>query len=184
MANDILLYLNNKYENSPNSSEEILDKLIHMENTNTGENNIDGGVGMENIVENLTGGNSKGVNLEEETINNTPNKKIDSGLFEGGNISRENVLEYNNKNIPKTDNVEDNNLGENNNWNMSESDDNYCSDSEEEDELIEIKSENFKYEDFINKWKDKEPQQTPKIIGGNKNNKKLDIITVFPYLIR
>ncbi len=189
-----------------NTVEEVLSDLIKMDK----EEQQDGGKCIDDIVDNLTGGNAnKKTNKDNETtdiINNVSStqyaiKELDPNLMEGGNNEDEQQQETKEDNIidttntdPKIINNVDETNNETNNESDSDSDDNNIlsssSSSDYEDEtFINIEddktNDEYMFDNFLNHYYDTEIKTT--MSGGNENitkNDKIQIIPMFPYLLR
>jgi len=174
--NDINIEQNEKL---PTSTEEIMDNLIHMDKDKD-VNNIEGGVSLDSIVDNLVGGSKNdnqikkndsqklekdnqikkndNLNIVVPTDLIPKNKDISPNLFEGGNIN------YDEINIYDNDNSEEEEEEEN---------------KEEEDIIIENDSNN-NYSDFVKDY------QMKTLTGGDINfneSEQLELLPVFPYII-
>ena len=166
MANKISAMLENKLKDEEKeieakSVDKVLTDLIHMDNT--GDSNQAGGVAIETLVENMTGGNSKNIlggekkekDIRSPTDSQTEfitNKPTNENLFEGGYISN------------------------------SESD--YSSESEY-DYMDQLEQNNINiYEEFLKHINDKEIEQHVMCGGNTEHRDKIQVISKFPYLLR
>lgn len=206
------------------SVEDVLTQLIHMDEDKKKQ---EGGIIIDDIVENLTGGNnvknSDNTNKktkQKDIIQITP-KELDANLLEGGGKTQESTeqtdnKEYNSnsdyseeesKQINKEDNKhDDNKTQEKPTTEPTDIKDNKPKDSEEESSDSDY-SEEEEYSDisggcneditlyqqnqkdmfslFLKHYQDKECNYS--ISGGNSdkiNNNKIQIIPMFPYLLR
>lgn len=209
MANNLNNYLQEycgvSLQNDPaiDSVEDVLTQLIHMNNENT---NQEGGIMMEELIQNMTGGDAKtkvSTDAKPEVINEiieVSQKSLDTNLMEGG--SKDTPEENNNqddKNEESSGN--DNQVGgheeegsETDNEEYSESGSDSESDtysesgtSDDEDENMiggdDTVNEHDTYSQFLSHYRDRELKIT--MTGGNtKDRTKIQIIPMFPYLLR
>lgn len=175
MANKIALMLNNKIDETTTNEEianvtDTLTELIHMENVE--HNTQEGGMTIETLMDNMTGGNNNATSLKEtkETIYNITSKNINDNYFEGGGKVGNEEEDFSNS-------EEDSEEYLNN------------SDSEEEDDdgpETSYSSVNF-YEEFLKHYNDREINnmyENVNMTGGNKQEDKIKIISRFPYMVR
>ena len=180
MANKIALMLNNKIDETTTKEEianvtDTLTELIHMENVE--QNTQEGGMTIETLMDNMTGGNNN-ANSTKETIYNITSKNINDNYFEGGTIGN------NGENSEEGNEEEDfNNIGEDANEEESEEDFN---DSEDDGPDQSYSSVNF-YEEFLKHYNDREINnmyENVNMSGGNKQEDKIKNISRFPYMVR
>ena len=179
---------NNNVDNSEGkkSVEDVLTQLIHMDKDNSIQ---EGGVIIDNVLQNLTGGNIVGNKEVNNKVSNAKNdkqdiikitqKELDVNLLEGGN--NDNIKDVNNDNIKDVNNEIDNNE-------VDDSDDEYkfnLTDSSEDDDVNEKAIDNNEFDDFVKHYNDTNTKTN--MFGGNASNKipdKIQIIPMFPYLLR
>lgn len=203
MANNINSYLekycgitnDNSIKNE--SVEDVLTKLIHMDKSKEKQ---EGGIIVDDLIENLTGGNVKKENKKEsKELVITSIKELDENLLEGGGKdkekSKDKIKDTNNENnknnsinnIEETEATKDNVL--NAGPSSGSSDDEFNNDTDYSDEYDDERTfmndeVGDEYNNFLKHYQDKEYDYSV-ISGGNitKNN-KIQIIPMFPYLLR
>lgn len=177
MANKISLMLNNKINeqiNEPKDNiatvEETLTELIHMDTTTQ-----EGGIAIENLMDNMTGGNAKNNNKNNETNNeeifNVVKKTINDNYFEGGGKDSK-------------DSEEESETDDENN---TENDNDFYSEEESEDNSENGYASVDYYAEFLQHYNDREfKDMQTNIAGGNseEQNDKIKIISRFPYMVR
>lgn len=182
MANKISLMLNEKINeqiNEPKNNittvEDTLTELIHMD-TITQE----GGIAIENLMDNMTGGNAKNNKKNNETNNeeifNVVKKTINDNYFEGGGKT-------NGEEESETDGEEESETdGENNTRNNG-----FDSEEESEDNSENSYASIDYYAEFLKHYNDREFKDMQTNIDGGNNeeqNDKIKIISRFPYMVR
>lgn len=123
----------------------------------TKKENVEGGIIMDSMIDNFVGG-------DKNEIYKPVIKEINEGIFEGGDISS------------KTEEQSTSNI-------LTEliNKDNISSDYEEEYEE-EYEEVNDKYKQFLEHLDDDDINFT--VSGGDKNEHKIEILSMYPYLIR
>ena len=204
MANNINSYLEkycgitNDEQTKNESVEDVLTKLIHMDKS---KENQEGGIIVDDLVENLTGGNVKKENKKEpKELVITSIKEFDENLLEGGNKDKEkstdeikNTNDENSKNnsindIKETETTKDDILNVGSSSSSSDDEFNIDTDYSDTDDEISVMTDTNdaenEYKNFLKHYQDKEYDYSV-ISGGNiaKNN-KIQIIPMFPYLLR
>ena len=147
LANKILLMLNEKYDSFST------DNIITESNKNTSKNTV-GGISIDEIEENLTGGSLEKSDKKPKDISVIVPKEINENLLEGGDVEED-----------------------------TEDSESYEEESVEEEDAKPVNDMDIIYRDFVEKWKNKNIEESPKLAGGNKEE-SIEIITMFPYLIR
>ena len=202
MANNINDFIT-KYcglnENNSNISEgldkdettsvaDVLTDLIHMDKDNTTQ---EGGVAIDDVLQNLTGGDANAKNTnnkqhkEQDIVKIIP-KELNVNLLEGGN----NTNEENEQNEQKGGGSDGTKIekDEDKGFNGDEDEDETFSNDEDEENIDDgtsSASTHDEYDEFVKHYND-----TPKntnMYGGDANNKrpnKIQIIPMFPYLLR
>lgn len=176
MANKIAMMLNNKIDETTTKEEianvsDTLTELIHMENVE--QNTQEGGMTIETLMDNMTGGNNNATSTKE-TIYNITSKNINDNYFEGGGKTESGE---------NSEEEDFNNIGEDDNEEESEEDFN---DSEDDGLDQSYSSVNF-YEEFLKHYNDREINnmyENVNMTGGNKQEDKIKIISRFPYMVR
>lgn len=166
MANKIALMLNNKIDETTTKEEianvtDTLTELIHMENVE--QNTQEGGMTIETLMDNMTGGNNNATSTKE-TIYNITSKNINDNYFEGGGGGKTGSGEDSGEDSEEVDSA----------------------DEEEEDIGQSYSSVNF-YEEFLKHYNDREINnmyENVNMSGGNKQEDKIKIISRFPYMVR
>ena len=178
MANKISLMLNEKINeqiNEPKDNittvEDTLTELIHMD-TITQE----GGIAIENLMDNMTGGNAKNNKKNNKTDNeeifNVVKKTINDNYFEGGGKDTKDSEEE------ESETDDENNTGSDN--------DIYSEDESDEGMEGGYASVDY-YAEFLQHYNDREfKNMQTNIAGGNneEQNDKIKIISRFPYMVR
>lgn len=147
LANKILLMLNEKYDSFSTNN------IITESNKNTSKNTV-GGISIDEIEENLTGGSLEKSDKKPKDISVIVPKEINENLLEGGDVEED-----------------------------TEDSESYEEESVEEEDAKPVNDMDIIYRDFVEKWKNKNIEESPKLAGGNKEE-SIEIITMFPYLIR
>ena len=155
LANKILLMLNEKYDSFST------DNIITESNKNTSKNTV-GGISIDEIEENLTGGSLEKSDKKPKDISVIVPKEINENLLEGGDVEEdtEDSESYEEESVEEEDVSSDN-----------------------EEDAKPVSDMDIIYRDFVEKWKNKNIEESPKLAGGNKEE-SIEIITMFPYLIR
>ena len=179
MANKIAMMLNNKIDETTTKEEianvtDTLTELIHMENVE--QNTQEGGMTIETLMDNMTGGNNNATSTKE-TIYNITSKNINDNYFEGGTIENEEQ-----KSEENSEEEDFNNIGEDS---EEESEDDF--NNSEDDGLDQSYSSVNFYEEFLKHYNDREINnmyENVNMSGGNKQEDKIKIISRFPYMVR
>ena len=203
MANNINSYLekycgitnDNSIKNE--SVEDVLTKLIHMDKSKEKQ---EGGIIVDDLIENLTGGNVKKENKKEsKELVITSIKELDENLLEGGGKDKEKstdeIKDTSDENSKNTliNNTKETGVKKDDMLNVgsssSSSDDEFNDDTDYSDEYDDERTfmnDEFsnEYNNFLKHYQDKDYDYSV-ISGGNvtKNN-KIQIIPMFPYLLR
>lgn len=181
MANKISLMLNEKINeqiNEPKDNiatvEETLTELIHMDTTTQ-----EGGIAIENLMDNMTGGNAKNNKKNNKIDNETNNeeifnvvkKTINDNYFEGGGKDTRDSEE-------ESETDDESNTG---------NDNDFYSEEESEDNSENGYASVDYYAEFLQHYNDREfKDMQTNIAGGNseEQNDKIKIISRFPYMVR
>ena len=206
MANNINSYLEkycgitNDEQTKNESVEDVLTKLIHMDKT---KENQEGGIIVDDLVENLTGGNVKKED-KKETKNPIISsiKEIDENLLEGGskktstdgNENKDGDASTNTNG--KTDTNDETTTTKTHTLSSDSSEEDYYSettndyssdDSDNNDGLnimTGINDAESEYKNFLKHYQDKEYDYSVISGGDMTKNNKIQIIPMFPYLLR
>ena len=173
-------------ESSITSTKEIMKELINMEQTNK-----TGGVAIDDVMNNFTGGNVAKTKNKKH-IFEPVTKQLDQNLFEGGdneNKSDESINELKNDEN-KIENK--NNESINNNIVESVHEMNDDSDSDEEEmiknDIIVYNKDEIEslheYEKYLKQLDDEDIPQQKNMKGGNIEKNNFETLSMFPYFIK
>ena len=192
-------------DDSTTSVADVLTDLIHMEKDNATQ---EGGVAIDDVLQNLTGGDVNSINTNknkqqkgQDIVKIIP-KELDVNLLEGGNNSNggnkqkdgvppgeDDTEEDKNDEGDKKENEDNSSSDEDENSDSdssSDEDENSDSDSSDDDNTTPINiSAHDEYNEFIKHYND--TSKNTNMYGGDANNKrpnKIQIIPMFPYLLR